>query len=283
MGLDAIIVLGVILLAIILFVWDKFSIDLIALIILTSLALTGVLTPQESLSGFSNSATLTVAFMFVLSNAQLKTRSLQRIGPKLSEIFYTTFNLGILLMIIFVGVCSAFVNNTPIVAMFIPVLQSIAHQTRISPSKQLIPLSYASIFGGTCTLIGTSTNILVSGIAEENGLSSFSIFLSTPIGLVFLIVGATYLFLYGKNKLPERESNEESGYGFRDYLTEIERREGSQLVGKSIIASVFHRDIEVDIIEVRRTGKLHAEVIFHRFYFVNVAANFKYITLLTFS
>lgn len=254
MGIDAIIVLGVIILSILLFIWDKLSIDLVALIILSLLTITGVLSPAESLSGFSNSATITVAFMFVLSNALLKTGSLQRIGPKLGEIFKTNYNLGILLMIIFVGFCSAFVNNTPIVAMFIPVMQSVAHQTKISPSKLLIPLSYASIFGGTCTLIGTSTNILVSGIAEENGLESFSIFLSTPIGLVFLTVGAVYLFFFGKNRLPNRESEQKDNYGFRDYITEIEILEGSQLVGKSIINSVFHKEIEVDIIEVRRNS-----------------------------
>ena len=256
MSLESIIVLGVILLAVVLFVWDKLSIDLVALIILSSLTLTGVLTPAESLSGFSNSATITVAFMFVLSNALLKTGSLQRIGPKLGEVFKSNFNLGMLLMIIFVGFCSAFVNNTPIVAMFIPVMQSVAHQTKISPSKLLIPLSYASIFGGTCTLIGTSTNILVSGIAEENGLDSFSIFLSTPIGLVFLVVGATYLFFYGKNRLPNREDEREDQYGVRDYITEIEILKGSQLIGKSIINSVFHRDIEVDIIEVHRNDSV---------------------------
>lgn len=256
MSIDAIIVLIVIAIAVILFVTDKLSIDLVALIILTSLTVTGVLTPAESLRGFSNSATITVAFMFVLSNALLKTGSLQRIGPKLGDLFKNNFNLGLLIMIIFVGICSAFVNNTPIVAMFIPVMQSVAHQTKISPSKLLIPLSYASIFGGTCTLIGTSTNMLVSGIAEENGLDSFSIFLSAPIGLVFLIVGALYLFLVAKNRLPDRGDGKAQNYAIRDYTTEIEILDGSQLIGTSIMHSVFRRDIEVDIIEVRRNGSV---------------------------
>jgi di/tricarboxylate transporter len=252
MSYEALIVVGVVALAVFLFIWDRFSVDLVALSLLAILTVSGVLTAEEAIGGFSNSATLTVAFMFVLSNALLKTGSLQRIGPKLGAIFSRNFHLGMFLMILFVGVSSAFINNTPIVAMFIPVMQSVANQTKISSSKLLIPLSYASIFGGTCTLIGTSTNILVSGIAQENGIEGISIFTTTPLGVILLIFGAVYLFFFGRRNLPDRGAEDPEAFNIRDYITEIEILEGSQLVGKKILESAFHREVEVDIIEIKR-------------------------------
>src|SRR5690606_3177401 len=176
MSIDAIITLIVILGAIILFATEIISIDLVALLIMTTLILFGVVTPQEGIEGFSNKATITVAFMFVLSAALLKTGALQFFTHRLSNLFRTNFTLGISLMMIVVAVISAFINNTPVVAIFIPVVIQIAHASGQSPTKMLIPLSFATIFGGTCTLIGTSTNILVSGIAEKEGVGAFQMF-----------------------------------------------------------------------------------------------------------
>ncbi len=194
MGIDAIIVLIVIVVAIVLFATEWLSIDLVAILIMMALTTSGVISAEEGLAGFSNPATITVAFMFVLSYALLKTGSLQRIGPYLGPIFKRNFNLGILIMMVFIGIVSAFVNNTPIVAMFIPVMVSIGKISGISPSKLLIPLSYASIFGGMCTLIGTSTNVLVSGIAEKSGLEPFSMFLERT-HWYYLFVSWVYLHL----------------------------------------------------------------------------------------
>jgi len=254
MGLDAIIVLVVILLAIILFATEWLSIDLVAILIMVSLTVTGVITPEQGLAGFSNPATITVAFMFVLSYALLKTGSLQRIGPYLGPIFRKNFNLGILIMMVFIGLVSAFVNNTPIVAMFIPVMVSIGNLSNISPSKLLIPLSYASIFGGMCTLIGTSTNVLVSGIAEKSGLEPFPLFLSAPIGLSLLIVGSVYIYFFGKKLLPDRISEKDLSkkFSIRDYLTEIEVLEDSEFVGQRIMDTLLAKELEIDIIEIRR-------------------------------
>jgi di/tricarboxylate transporter len=254
---EAIIVLIVIFGAVILFVTEWLSIDLVAMLIMISLIVSGVISPKQGIAGFSNPATITVAFMFVISYALLKTGALQRIGPLLAGVFSKNFNVGLLLMIFFVGISSAFINNTPIVAMFIPVIISIGKMSKISHSKLLIPLSYASIFGGTCTLIGTSTNVLVSGIAFESGLGEFSMFYTAPIGIVFLLVGALYLFLFGKKLLPDRsiKSDIESRFGIRDYITQIEILADSDFVGQKIMDSVIVREMELDIIEVIR-GKM---------------------------
>lgn len=258
MGIDALIVLIVIAVAVVLFATEWLSVDLVALLIIVSLTVTGVISAQEGISGFSNPATITVAFMFVLSYALLKTGSLQRIGPYLSPIFKKNFNLGILIMMLFIGLVSAFVNNTPIVAMFIPVMISIANLSGISPSKLLIPLSYASIFGGTCTLIGTSTNVLVSGIAEEYGMEPFPMFLSAPIGIILLVVGSLYIFFFGKKLLPDRreDGNLQNRFDLRNYLTEIEVLEDSDFVGQRIMDSILVSELEIDIIEVRRNGSM---------------------------
>ncbi|VXD10428.1 SLC13 family permease [Marinoscillum sp. 108] len=258
MGIDAIIVLIVIVVAIVLFATEWLSIDLVAILIMMALTMSGVISAEEGLAGFSNPATITVAFMFVLSYALLKTGSLQRIGPYLGPIFKRNFNLGILIMMVFIGIVSAFVNNTPIVAMFIPVMVSIGKISGISPSKLLIPLSYASIFGGMCTLIGTSTNVLVSGIAEKSGLEPFSMFLSAPIGITFLLVGSIYIYFFGKRLLPDRisESDPSERFAVRDYLTEIEILKDSEFVGQRIMDSILAKDLEIDVIEVRRNGNL---------------------------
>lgn len=254
MGLEAIIVLIVVIVAVVLFATEWMSIDLVSMLIMLTLVVTGIISPSEGLAGFSNPATITVAFMFVISYALLKTGSLQRIGPVLSNIFRKNFNLGILMMILFIGVSSAFINNTPIVAMFIPVMVSVGNMSNISPSKLLIPLSYASIFGGTCTLIGTSTNVLVSGIAESNGIEGFSMFFSAPIGLVFLVVGAVYLFVFGKRLLPDKTDDLKltDRFEIRNYITEIEILEGSDFIGQRIMDSIIAKEMELDIIEVRR-------------------------------
>ncbi|MFY0608370.1 MAG: SLC13 family permease [Cyclobacteriaceae bacterium] len=260
MGIDAIIVLVIVVAAFVLFATEWLSIDLVGILIMLALIVTGVITPKEGLSGFSNPASITVAFMFVLSYALLKTGSLQRIGPFLGPIFRKNFNLGILIMMIFIGLVSAFINNTPIVAMFIPVMISIGNLSGVSPSKLLIPLSYASIFGGMCTMIGTSTNMLVSGIAVEHGIEAFPMFLSAPIGLVLLVCGSVYIYFFGKKLLPDRmvEDDLSSKFGMRNYISEVEVLEGSEFVGQRIMDSILSKELNIDVIEVRRNGNLFA-------------------------
>lgn len=256
MGVEAIIVLVIIACALVLFATEVVSIDVVAILIMLSLVLTGIISPQEGVDGFSNAATITVAFMFVLSHALLKTGALQYVALKLSNTFRKNFTLGMLAMMVLIAVVSAFVNNTPVVAVFIPVVMQIAHASGRSASKMLIPLSYASIFGGICTLIGTSTNILVSGIAEKSGITGLDIFTITPIGLVLLVVGILYMVFFGIRSLPNRKKQGDIEQQFKvvNYLTEIELLKESEFAGKRIMDSVLAKELEMDIIEVRRNG-----------------------------
>ena len=256
MGVDAIITLVIIAGAIILFATEIITIDLVALLIMVSLIMFGIVTPEQGVEGFSNKATITVAFMFVLSAALLKTGALQFLAYRLSNTFRYNFNTGLIVMMVLIAFISAFINNTPVVAVFIPVIIQIAHASGQNPSKMLIPLSFASIFGGTCTLIGTSTNIVVSGIAEKEGSAAISMFAMAPMGIIFLIAGIGYMVFFGIKLLPNRKDEQDlkAKFSMRDYLTEIELLKNADAVNKKIMDADIVRELEMDIIEVRRNG-----------------------------
>lgn len=240
--------------AVILFVTEWLTVDLIAMLIIVALVTTGVISAGEGLDGFSNGATLTVAFMFVLSAALLKTGALQMLAGRMADRFRRTPKKATLRLMLLVAAVSAFINNTPVVAVFIPIVGRIAATAKINPAKLLIPLSFASILGGMCTLIGTSTNILVSGIAEENGLPGFSVFTLAPVGLVLLVIGVVYLTYLGGRLLPDREAEESLAdqFALHDYLAEIVIPDDSQLADQRIMDSAIVRELDMDIIEVRR-------------------------------
>jgi di/tricarboxylate transporter len=252
------IVLAVMALAIALFISERLSIDLVALLIILLLVTTGVLTPKEGLAGFGDQATLTVAFMFVLSSALLGTGAVSTLGPRLSRHFRESPMRGMLLFMLLVGGLSAFANNTPIVALLIPVVVQMAHTSGQAPSKLLIPLSYATIMGGTITLMGTSTNFVVSGVMTDSGLPALTMFQQTPMGLVFLGAGVAYMVLIGRKLLPDRKGSKDLGeqFSMRGYVTDIELLPGAPSIGRSIMNSSLVKELEMDIIEIRRGEQL---------------------------
>jgi di/tricarboxylate transporter len=255
--LDIIIVLVVLILAIILFATEKLSVDVVALLVMTILIITGILTPEEGVSGFSNSATITVAGMFILSAALFKSGAVVGLGNKLAQLFQHNFWVAIFATMATVGLVSAFINNTPVVAIFIPILAGAAIKSNNSLSKMLMPLSFASMFGGLCTLIGTSTNILVSGIAVEHGMKPFSMFEMTKMGLVFFAIGLVYMILIGIRLIPKRQ--ESNGlvqkFGMGDYLTEIILLASARSVGMKIMDSPLTKNMDIDILEINREGQ----------------------------
>ncbi len=256
MTLEIGIVLFVLAAAVALFATEKISVDVVAISAMVFLVITGVLTPQQGVSGFSNSATITVAFMFVLSTALFKSGAVVNIGNRIALLFKYNFWVGIVVTMLSVGIISAFINNTPVVAIFIPILVGAAAQSRLSLAKMLMPLSFASMFGGMCTLIGTSTNILVSGVAAENGLEPFSMFEMSKMGLVFFGVGMIYMVTIGIRLIPDRGADEGlmKKFGMGDYLTEIVLLANAPSVGKSIKESPLVKRLDIDILEVKKKG-----------------------------
>ncbi len=254
MSLEIIIVLAVLLLAVTLFVTEKMRVDLVALLVMALLLLSGIISPAEGLAGFSNAATVTVASMFILSAGLFKTGAVSFLGGFVSRVFKSGFWVGIISVMVVVAVLSAFINNTPVIAIFLPILLGVARETGISASKILMPVSFASMFGGVCTLIGTSTNILVSSIAERNGLRAFTMFEFAPLGLIMFGVGTAYMLLFGIRLIPERRGKGDlvEEFSLNEYLTEIVVSTESTSVDKMIKDAPLVHDLDLSILKIQR-------------------------------
>lgn len=251
MGLEAILTLTVLLGAVVLFTTERLPVDVIAMLVLASLLVLGLVTPAEALSGFSNQATVTVAAMFVLSAGLSRTGALQHVAQQFSRVRSPA--LFCLLVMLVVGGMSAFVNNTAAVAVFLPLVLGVAAQNRFSASRVLIPMSYAAQMGGTCTLIGTSTNLLVHAMAQDMGLPGFTLFEFGTFGLIAFAVGTVYVMLVGPFLLPERRSSEiTANYELGKYITELRVTESSSLVGKSVEAAKLSENYGVFVLELLR-------------------------------
>ncbi len=256
MTFEIVFVVTLLIIAIILFATEKLPIDLVALMVMAALLLTGIISPQEGISGFSNEATVTIAAMFVLSAGLFNTGAVNFIGTSLARVGKRNFWLALIAMMIGIGTISAFINNTAAVAIFLPIVLGMSRDIKVSPSKLLIPLSYASMFGGICTLIGTSTNILVSSIAERYGQPPFQMFEFAPLGLVMFGAGLLYMMLIGIRLIPDRRRIEDltENFGMGQYLTEIILRPEAKSVGKTLRDSPLIKDLDLAIIDVHRGG-----------------------------
>ena len=252
---EGIMVLAILVGTVILFVTEKYPLDLVAMIGLGMLLLLGLVTPQEGLSGFSNPATVTVAAMFILSAGLQKTGATAAVG-RLMVRFGRDHYTALIVIMGTVTVMSAFVNNTAAVAVFIPLVTIVANRRRIAASKLLIPLSYASQFGGVCTLIGTSTNLLVSSISEQAGYGSFSMFEFSRMGLILFAAGVAFFLAFGRWLLPDRQMREVSAmYHLGEYVTEMRVRQGSPLVGRSVLETRLGEDHDVTVLRVLEVGE----------------------------
>ena len=238
--------------AMVLFVTGWISSDIVAVTSIVAFVTTGVIDADQGLSGFSNGATLTVLFMFVLSAAMLKTGALQYLASNLSRIFNRNYNLGLFVMMFLVALISAFINNTPVVAVFIPVVFQISKITEIPARKLLIPLSFASILGGMTTLMGSSTNMLVSAILEKEVGESIGMFTLAPIGLIIMSVGMIYLVFFSLKFLPRKKATIEPEKEYLQYTTQIRLLKGHPSIGKQILNSNWVKEYAMDIVQVTR-------------------------------
>ena len=237
---------------------ERLRSDVIAGCAMVFLMLGGILSPQELFQVFGNEAVVTVACMFVLSSALERTGVIARMGALIDPyVGRTDLSLSLFLLPL-VAVLSAFINNTPVVLVFMPMVMAIAARQNIRPSKLLIPLSFASIFGGCCTLIGTSTNILVSSTAERMGERPFEMFDLTLVGSILAVVGMVYLWTFGRKILPERDtlSTILQTTQNRQFFTEAIVVPGSSLIGQRLSDSPIASLPKARIIEVIRGDEL---------------------------
>jgi len=207
--------------AVVLFVTERLSTDIVAILVMITLLVSGVLTPAEGFAGFANTATITVGAMFVLSAGLFRSGAANFVGTLLEGLARRGSGLMLFVLMVGVGVLSSLLNNTAAVAILIPVVIVVARRANMGPSKLLMPLSFASMFGGMCTVLGTSTNILGSAIAEQSGLEPFGMFEFTKLGVIFFAVGVTYMMTVGRKLVPDHRGKGDltKSFGLGDYLS----------------------------------------------------------------
>lgn len=249
----------VLIIALIAFIAEWLPVDLTALSITVVLMLLGLVTPNEGISGFGNSATITVMAMFILSAGITKTGILNVVRDWLIKWGGKNPSRQIFTLGMIVGPISAFINNTAVVAIFLPIVEQWSKQTKVSVSKLLIPMSYLTILGGMITLIGTSTNILASGVAVQLGYPEFTIFQFTALGLPVFFIGLVYISLASPKLLPARkpaggESLSED-YELKEYVSEMIIPPNSSLIGQTLRSSEIQRKFDLDVLEIIRNDE----------------------------
>jgi di/tricarboxylate transporter len=263
--LDIALVLGILLASLVLFVSEKVRMDVVALMVLGSLVLTGLVDAEQAVSGFANGAVITVWAMFILSDGLTRTGIADTIGRTVLRLAGRSEVGMITIIMLTAGSLSAFMNNIGVAALMLPVIVDMARRTRIPASRLLMPLAYGSLLGGLTTLIGTPPNLLVSGALEADGFEPFGLFDFTPIGLVLLVSGTLLIALIGRHWLPQIKS--EIGRRRRSQrrlrtLYELHSRNfvmriasGSILVGKSLAESRIGTAAGLIVMALERHGK----------------------------
>ena len=257
MSYDLAVVLVVLVLTVVLFATERLPVDVVALLALGVLLIGGVLAPEEALAGFSNEAVVTIGAMFVLSAGLYRSGTLNQLMKHFEHAARTLPWLALFGLMAVTGLASAFINNTAVVAILIPVVLSTSQNLRVSASRFLMPLSFASMLGGVCTLIGTSTNLLVSAISNDHGLEPFGMFEFAALGLVFFVAGTAYMLTIGVRLIPERRGIEDlaDSWQVADYLTELVLSSEAASVGKPLSEAPLTRDSDLEVIQIRREGE----------------------------
>lgn len=248
------ITLGIIAVGIFLFVKEFFSIDTTSLLIMAMFIVTGVLSPEEGFSGFIHPATVTLGCMFVISAAIFKSGIIDGLSNKIIKLAKIHYIVALIVFTLVTTLFSAFINDTAVVAIMIPLALLVCKETGINPSKLLIPISFAACFGGACTLIGTGTNILISSYAQKSGLPKFNMFELTPIALTLAAIGFTYMFLIAPSLLPKRNKNNDATLiqQAEKYMAEIILNELSPDINKKISETKLVVDYKIQLLTVIR-------------------------------
>ena len=256
MSRDIALTLAIMLGALLLFLWNRLRVDVVGLIVMIALILLGLVTPQEGISGFANEAVVTVAAMFVLSAGLVRTGAIDIVGRWIQRMAGSSELRLLLVSLAIVVPTSAFINNTPVVVVMIPVLLGIARSMGVAPSRVLMPISFGSQLGGTLTLIGTSTNLLVAGLVLELGYERIRLFDITPPATALMLIGVLYLLTVGRWLTPARETATDllTSYELRDYLSVLEVGADSPLAGRTLVESRFGTEYGLQVVGIERRG-----------------------------
>ena len=248
------IVLALLVVALVLFSTERIPIEVVAILLVMALVLTNTLTAGEAFAGFGNDIVITIAGLFILTGGLARTGVIDLVGRRLHRTAGDS-EFRILALIMFAAAfCAAVMKNTTTTAMFLPVVLGIAARRNMSPSKLLMPLAFGAILGGTCTLIGTSTNLAVSGALPRYGIQPFTMFELTRVGVIIVGVGTVYMLLVGRRLLPRRKSAESltEQYHVRQYMTEVIVLDDSPLISKSLAEARIGDELDLTVLGILR-------------------------------
>jgi len=245
--------------AMILLVTEKLQVDLTAIGIVVVLTISGILTPAEAVAGFASPAVITVGAMFLISKGMIRTGAVEFISQKVSGYSRGKPTLALFLILAIVGTASAFINNTAVVVLFIPIILSLSCELDASPSKFFIPISYASILAGTCTLIGTSTNIIISDLSAAHGLGAIDMFELSPLGVPIALLGIVFLIFAAPRLMPSIHSPvcELKDPEHRRYLAELQIPRGSRIIGENPVVYFRQQYPELEVLELIRYSHVY--------------------------
>jgi di/tricarboxylate transporter len=247
-------VLVLLLVALVLFGTERIPIDIVTILLVIAMVLTRTLTAEEAFAGFGNEIIITIGGLFILTGGLVKTGVVDVVGRRLHRTAGSNrFMLATLIM--FVGAaCAAFMKNTTTTAMFVPVVLGIAARAKVQPSKLLMPLAFGAILGGTCTLIGTSTNLAVSGALTKFNQPPYSMFELTPVGICIVVVGMIYMLVVGLHILPSRGGADSltEQYHIREYMSEVVVLESSPLVGQTLAEANLSQAMDLTVVGILR-------------------------------
>jgi len=249
--------LGIILAALILFATEKLRVDLVALLVLLAVSITGLVSKEDVFLGFANPAVITIWAVYIVSGGLFKTGVADRLGSLILRLSGSSEARLIAVIMLSCGVMSAFMNNVGAVAVLMPAVIGISKKTNIPVSKLLIPLAFSSLLGGGMTLIGTPANILAQGILLARGLTGFSFFEFTPIGMLALATGIIYMVTLGRHLLPVRETAADplASSQLREYISDVQLTPESPLKGKNLYESGLGADFDLTVLSIIRDGK----------------------------
>ncbi len=255
---DALITVVVLLMSLILFIKNTIAPELTGLLCVGIFIVTGVLTPEKALAGFGSPSLITLMGLFAVSSALFKSGALDRVRELISSENIKTPRKLISLITFLIAPISGIVPNTPVVASLLPLIEGWCERRNISPSKVLLPLSFATLLGGTLTLLGSSVNLLVSDISQQLGYGALELFSLTSIGIPVWLIGTIYMILVSDLLLPDRGRNQDfiKNSNMNIYFTEVTIPTSSELVGQSVRNSRLQRRFDVDVLELQRNGKV---------------------------
>jgi len=270
---DNLLVFGILLVTVLLFLSNRIRLDLVAILVIAALMLTGLLSPRQALAGFGDPLVILIAGLFVIGEGIVRTGLAHSVGQWLMDVSGRNENRLLVLLMVVVAVLSAFMSSTGAVAIFIPVVLGLAAKTRISPSRLMMPMAYASLIGGMLTLIGTPPNLIVTTQLENGGLEPFGFFSFTPIGLLVLLLGTGYMILAGRRLLPQasKDLNPHKSkpsvadlmqlFGLTDRLRFLQVAKDSAYTGQTLIESRLRTQFAATVVGIERKQTLKPVVI----------------------